>query len=111
MQLITFAIALNFIFTGALDVKIVSKSIRRWSAASLATIGFMACGQVSTPVAFADPIPAVGVVAPDFTLPSNTGKEISLKDLKGKRTVLYFYPVCTILYNHSTIITVLYRPN
>jgi peroxiredoxin Q/BCP len=25
-------------------------------------------------------------------LPSNSGKEISLKDLAGKRTVLYFYP-------------------
>ncbi|CAM9260390.1 unnamed protein product [Laminaria digitata] len=33
-------------------------------------------------------------MAPDFTLPSNTGKDISLKDLlkKAKHTVLYFYP-------------------
>lgn len=33
-------------------------------------------------------------MAPDFTLPSNTGKDIGLKDLlkKVKHTVLYFYP-------------------
>ena len=34
-----------------------------------------------------------GTNAPDFSLPSNTGKDISLKSLAGKRTVLYFYPV------------------
>lgn len=38
--------------------------------------------------------PAVGSMAPDFTLPSNTGRDISLNDLlkKAKHTVLYFYP-------------------
>jgi len=44
------------------------------------------------PPAFADAVPVVGQQAPDFTLPSSVGKEISLTDLKGKRTVLYFYP-------------------
>lgn len=33
-----------------------------------------------------------GQKAPDFTLPSNNGKTISLKDLAGKKVVLYFYP-------------------
>jgi peroxiredoxin Q/BCP len=42
--------------------------------------------------AFADAVPPVGSAAPEFTLPSNTGKDIGLSDLKGKRTVLYFYP-------------------
>jgi peroxiredoxin Q/BCP len=35
----------------------------------------------------------VGSVAPDFTLPSQTGALVSLKDFLGKRpVVLYFYP-------------------
>ena len=43
----------------------------------------------------------VGDVAPDFTLPSQAGKTVSLHDFKGlKSVVLYFYPqdgtpVCT----------------
>ena len=35
---------------------------------------------------------AVGDKAPDFTLPTDGGGEISLKALKGKTVVLYFYP-------------------
>jgi peroxiredoxin Q/BCP len=34
----------------------------------------------------------VGAKAPDFTLPTGDGTTISLKDLKGKKVVLYFYP-------------------
>jgi thioredoxin-dependent peroxiredoxin len=34
----------------------------------------------------------VGDKAPDFTLTSDEGKEVSLKDYKGKRVLLYFYP-------------------
>ncbi|ACK41709.1 MULTISPECIES: thioredoxin-dependent thiol peroxidase [Dictyoglomus] len=30
--------------------------------------------------------------APDFTLPDQNGKEVSLSDYKGKWVVLYFYP-------------------
>eukprot|EP01039_Chlorochromonas_danica_P009410 gene9410-10394_t len=40
----------------------------------------------------ADAIPVVGTSAPEFSLPSNAGGPISLGDLKGKWTVLYFYP-------------------
>src|SRR5262249_47964156 len=34
----------------------------------------------------------VGDKAPDFTLPTDGGGSISLKELKGKTVVLYFYP-------------------
>jgi peroxiredoxin Q/BCP len=38
-------------------------------------------------------LPAIGKPAPDFTLPSTTGENVSLKQFKGKKTViLYFYP-------------------
>jgi peroxiredoxin Q/BCP len=38
------------------------------------------------------PLPAEGTKAPSFTLPSQTGTEISLDQYKGKWVVLYFYP-------------------
>jgi len=34
----------------------------------------------------------VGNKAPDFSLPDQHGKAVSLKNLKGKQVVLYFYP-------------------
>ena len=38
-------------------------------------------------------LPVIGKPAPDFTLPSTTGENISLRQFKGKKTVvLYFYP-------------------
>lgn len=33
-----------------------------------------------------------GDVAPDFTLPTGDGATLSLKELRGKKVVLYFYP-------------------
>lgn len=33
-----------------------------------------------------------GSPAPDFTLPSDTGADVTLSALKGKKVVLYFYP-------------------
>jgi peroxiredoxin Q/BCP len=35
---------------------------------------------------------AVGARVPDFTLPSTGGERVRLKDLKGSKVVLYFYP-------------------
>lgn len=37
-------------------------------------------------------IPAVGSVAPDFTLVKNDLSEVSLKDLKGKTVILNIFP-------------------
>ncbi|HET9406730.1 MAG TPA: peroxiredoxin [Candidatus Sulfotelmatobacter sp.] len=36
--------------------------------------------------------PRAGAAAPDFTLPSQDGSSVSLKDFRGKWVVLYFYP-------------------
>ena len=36
--------------------------------------------------------PSSGTPAPDFTLNSQDGKALSLRDLRGKWVVLYFYP-------------------
>ena len=37
-------------------------------------------------------VPAEGSNAPDFTLPSQDGSPVRLKDYRGKWVVLYFYP-------------------
>jgi peroxiredoxin Q/BCP len=42
--------------------------------------------------AFAAEMPQVGQQAPGFTLPSQDGSNVSLKDFKGKWVVVYFYP-------------------
>jgi len=33
-----------------------------------------------------------GDVAPDFTLPSDTGESVTLSDLRGRKVIVYFYP-------------------
>src|SRR5579884_3174638 len=48
---------------------------------------FIAVGAAQTPSQ-----PAVGTTAPDFTLTSGDGSQVSLKDYRGKWVVLYFYP-------------------
>ena len=36
--------------------------------------------------------PSTGTAAPDFTLNSQDGKPVSLRELRGKWVILYFYP-------------------
>ncbi|HEX9162418.1 MAG TPA: thioredoxin-dependent thiol peroxidase [Thermoanaerobaculia bacterium] len=36
--------------------------------------------------------PKIGDVAPDFNLPSTRGKDVGLKEFRGKDVILYFYP-------------------
>jgi len=51
----------------------------------LGTLGLMAAADNSSQ-------PAVGQPAPDFSLTTGDGSQISLKDYRGKWVVLYFYP-------------------
>jgi thioredoxin-dependent peroxiredoxin len=37
-------------------------------------------------------MPAIGQTAPEFSLPSQDGTSVSLKDFRGQWVVLYFYP-------------------
>jgi thioredoxin-dependent peroxiredoxin len=37
-------------------------------------------------------MPEEGAKAPDFSLPDGSGKTVSLKDFRGKKLVIYFYP-------------------
>jgi peroxiredoxin len=39
------------------------------------------------------PVPAVGSPAPDFTLPSTAGTDITLSALRGKNVLLAFFPL------------------
>jgi len=40
---------------------------------------------------FSDPLP-VGAAAPDFTLPDDSGRPVSMSTLRGKNVALVFYP-------------------
>ncbi len=35
---------------------------------------------------------SIGDIAPDFELPSDTGKTVKLSEYRGQRVILYFYP-------------------
>lgn len=39
------------------------------------------------------PLPAVGSPAPDFSLPSTSGHQITLSELRGKNVLLAFFPL------------------
>lgn len=64
--------------------------MRLWIVLALVAVGLVGFGVVR--FAFAGPTPEVGTVAPDFTLSSQDGNQVSLKDYHGKWVVLYFYP-------------------
>lgn len=56
-------------------------------AGGLALTSFVASGVMAAADA-----PSVGALAPEFTLTSNEGRSVNLKDFRGKWVVLYFYP-------------------
>src|SRR5881398_202421 len=51
----------------------------------LGTLGVMAAAETQTQ-------PETGKPAPDFSLTTGDGSQVSLKDYRGKWVVLYFYP-------------------
>jgi thioredoxin-dependent peroxiredoxin len=58
----------------------------------LLAIAIVAVLAIALRKAHATDVPAVGSNAPDFTLISQEGKSVSLKDFRGQWVVLYFYP-------------------
>ena len=64
---------------------------KRWIAAGCAVVLAGSFALTKSVAAAADLAP-VGSVAPNFTLPSQEDKPVSLSDYKGKWVVLYFYP-------------------
>ncbi|MCU1526940.1 MAG: peroxiredoxin [Frondihabitans sp.] len=36
-----------------------------------------------------------GATAPEFTLPDETGKQVSLSDFRGEKVIVYFYPAAS----------------
>jgi thioredoxin-dependent peroxiredoxin len=55
-------------------------------------IALLASVLIATTASFAAEVPQVGQTAPDFSLPSQEGGPVSLKQFHGKWVVLYFYP-------------------
>jgi peroxiredoxin len=46
-----------------------------------------------SPEAVASSLPAVGAPAPDFTLPSTAGSDVTLSALRGKNVLIAFFPL------------------
>ena len=64
----------------------------RWIATGCAVVLAGAFGLAKTVSASPKDLTPVGADAPNFTLPSQENKPVSLSDYKGKWVVLYFYP-------------------
>lgn len=71
----------------------MSGSRKLWVAAVVVVAGVLgAVGMKAYAFGGADNMLQPGASAPDFTLPSQTDTQVSLKDYRGKYVVLYFYP-------------------
>ena len=89
---------MKFVFGICLLVSLAAVSTQAWKASlkksfTSAGLGLSILTGAALP-SFADGIPAVGSKAPDFSLPSNTGSNIGLKDFisGAKYSVIFFYP-------------------
>jgi peroxiredoxin Q/BCP len=67
-------------------------NLRRTILALVPAAALLFAGAVIVTADDAPQPPAVKTMAPDFTLKSQEGKTVSLKDYRGKWVVLYFYP-------------------
>src|SRR5205809_5666711 len=61
------------------------KKIFLSAVVGLSTLAFVEGAETQTQ-------PATGTPAPDFSLTTSDGSQVSLKDYRGKWGVLYFYP-------------------
>jgi peroxiredoxin Q/BCP len=64
----------------------------RFRGIGMAVAGAITCMITLTSVGLAADLAPIGARAPNFTLPSQEDKQVSLADYKGKWVVLYFYP-------------------
>lgn len=78
-----------FVFVGLSVTEAWKKPLKKGFASAGVGLGLLTGAALPS---FADSIPAIGTKAPDFSLPSNTGSNIGLKDLGSKFSVIYFYP-------------------
>ncbi|HUO34904.1 MAG TPA: peroxiredoxin [Candidatus Acidoferrum sp.] len=69
-----------------------SRNVSRWILGVLAVLALLAALGIHQVRAAAASAPVAGALAPDFTLPSQSGADVSLHDFRGKWVVLYFYP-------------------
>jgi len=65
--------------------------VRMWTILIIALV-VLAALFVSSRILSSRSMPPAGASAPDFSLPSQDGSPVSLKDFRGKWVVLYFYP-------------------
>ena len=68
----------------------ISKGMKQSFLLAIPALAF--CLATPTSLLRAAELPAEGTKAPDFSLPSQEGKTVSLKDFAGQWVVLYFYP-------------------
>jgi cytochrome oxidase Cu insertion factor (SCO1/SenC/PrrC family) len=49
-------------------------------------------GTVAGPAARREAVLEIGQTAPDFTVPDHEGRSVRLRDLRGRKVLLWFYP-------------------
>jgi cytochrome oxidase Cu insertion factor (SCO1/SenC/PrrC family) len=77
-----------------IDVDTLPKHARSMLVLRVLFTGMLVVASMTTAQEVGRTLPEVGQEAPDFTLPSTTGEEISLRQFRGKKLVLLeFYGV------------------